>query len=227
MIFSASRIKTFLSCPRKFAWQYLAGLPSPTSKAQSFGQDVHAILEQFVSQGYPVDVSTPEGLVAAQGAPYVLEYVKDPGVTCEREFQFASSAGRYWRGFKDLETPELILDYKTTASVQYALTPDALMYDAQAILYAHEHFLTYEGDTVRLVWLYLQKRKPIMHLPVIVDMTRDHAALGFRALEESAAAAESLTGTTAEDILTIEGNYSACGEYGGCPYRAQCGRLFS
>lgn len=101
---SASQIKTFGACARKWGFKYIDKIPDPPGKAAMFGSATHKQLENWFENETPPDQSKREGVVAAAGLhlypkPADVEYV-------EMAFVF-DHEGILYRGFIDLawETP--------------------------------------------------------------------------------------------------------------------------
>jgi hypothetical protein len=116
-------------------------------------------------------------------------------------------------------------DHKTTSDLQWAKTPEDLLTDPQAVIYAKN-----EGDTdVDLLWIYYQTKKTRKSLPVLQTLTRDHTSLQFANLEltthkmrvmvDESRKAE---GEVVEYVRTLPYNSEACNAFGGCPYRHLC-----
>jgi RecB family exonuclease len=225
MIFSASRITLWLQCKRAWAFKYILKVEPPPSRWQDLGSKVHKILEDHVRDGTQIDRTDPAGNLAGRIAPYVTRWVQNPGARPEVSFKLLGTFAT-WQGFKDLEVPSEIIDYKTSGNLSYAMTSAQLQGDPQAILYSEDYFRRFGEKTVKLSWLYVEKKSPYKFLPVHATMTREHAAAAFGALDSFAAEAKTLDVKTEVDILKIEGNYLHCSAYGGCPYRNRCGRNF-
>ena len=219
-------LTTGLQCKRAWSFRYLAGMEAPDTAAFQDGRAGHKYMEDLVSHGTLPDTSTKMGRVAAVLEPYVRPWVKNKLAQVEVEFDFRG-AKHSWGGRKDLEVPGMLIDYKFIADLKYAMTPSQLLTNPQALLYGHEILQRTEVETITLQWLYAEKKKPHRHLPVVTEMSRTHAALGFQVLENVAEELAALTETTVDAIVAnVPGNYSHCGAYGGCPYRAQCKRYF-
>lgn len=237
MIFSASRIDTHIACHRKAGWKYLAGYDEPETESQKLGKAVHAILENVKKTGELIDRTTDAGAIAAEALPYLNALPAD--TVAEGYFTFR---GRHqWQGYKDLSWSNGTGDYKTTGDFRNAKDQVILSYDPQALLYAEHNFSVREsefslpapGAVTDLLWLYLRTKKPYASKPVEFQMSRTHAARGFRALEsfadEMQAAADAAPVDVVERhkyILTLAPNEEHCNAYHRpCPHVARCSDL--
>ena len=130
---SASQIKTFVSCPRKWWRESVAGERPPPSRAALRGQKIHAELERYLGEGEPVQ----------DGTAHALTHLLPPAGTVstdqiEVEFLFTPDG---WpcpiKGFVDVAFPahNLIIDHKTTSNLKWALTERAARRDPQVIAY--------------------------------------------------------------------------------------------
>lgn len=230
MTFSASRIQTYVDCPRKFGWEYICGYRSPGNDDTLFGQAVHDELERLktVPDALP-DRTTHVGAVAAEALPYVEDMTPETGAKAEGEFFYQ---GRHkWTGRKDLTQPGIVVDYKTTVDFKWAKTSEALLTDPQAVLYARHEFDRCHAATeiVRLMWLYLRKRAPYKARPVRQEITRGHIERAFRALEGIADEAQAIANAAPDDpgekhryVLTLLPNFEHCPAYRGCPHQMRC-----
>ena len=139
---SATSIKLFRSCLRRWYERYILGKREPTSKAMTRGNEVHRQLEQYLLHGEMPDDS-PEGLIAQAG----LEHLPAPPYQVELSLEHLPIEGTPapFKGFIDMyitgDTPE-ILDHKTTSNFKYALTAEQLAVDPQLIIYAGTHCTT-------------------------------------------------------------------------------------
>jgi hypothetical protein len=227
MAFSASRILAWMRCNRLAGWEYICGYRAEGTGATDKGSAVHAVLESLRKDGLLPDRTDEIGAIAAEALPYLPD--REEGEKVEAYFSF--QPGRHeWCGYKDLEIPGLVIDYKTTSDFKYAKTAEDLPYDPQAILYAHHYFTCHpDASTVDLCWLYLKSRKPYEARPVTLTMTREWAAQGFAALESYAdemAAAVAAAPTDVVDkhkyVLTLLPNEEQCDAFRGCPHQARC-----
>lgn len=234
MVMSATRMATFMACNRKGGWTYVAGIPDPGNEDTGFGQEVHDEIERLKTvPGALPDRLSKAGAVAAEALPYVEDLSVATGAKAEGDFTYQ---GRHlWRGRKDLVQPgEITVDYKTTSDFKWAKTPEELLYDPQAVLYAQHEFSRSTRDIIELRWIYLRKRTPYAAKVVSVMMTRDHAARAFAALESFADELQGHAWDAPEDPVgrhryvldVMQPNYGHCDAYRGCPHQARCGLSF-
>ena len=54
-VYSYSKLKTYVQCPRKAKYKYVDGLPDPSGPAAERGKRIHDSLEQFAEHGSPLD----------------------------------------------------------------------------------------------------------------------------------------------------------------------------
>lgn len=228
MTFSASRIQTWMNCNRRGAWEYICGYQEPATGATNLGQLVHAYLQKLHNTQALPDRTDDIGSIAAEALPYIGDLSLALGGRSELSF---SLEGRHkWRGFIDLYKPGIVVDYKTTGDFAWAKTEDELAYDPQALLYAEFAHRQESFYAVETRWIYLRKRRPYKAWPVVVYVTRDHAAQGFKALESYADELQDLADKAPEDpgqrhlfvLQEAKPNYSHCDAYGGCPHKTRC-----
>lgn len=239
---SASQLKSFLACPRKWAFDKIDRVPRPDTPSTALGTRVHTILEDWLRDGTPPDLNevysyeNPKrpgetvvrlpGRIAHAGL-HLLPPPRAPGLEIEGWLSLKTRA-TVWSGRLDLRyvdphTGEAVVhDHKTTSSPAYAKTPETLRTDPQALLYAASEMVRLNIDRVRLDWLYLPTnggKAWKVSLPVL----RDEIAPDLDRIEETAALMQRTlaSGLTARDI---PGNPRACNDYGGCEYLLICER---
>lgn len=237
---SASQLKSFLACPRKWAFDKIDRVPRPDTPSTALGTRVHEILEDWLRDGTPPDLNevftyeNPKrpgeqvvrhpGRIAHAGL-HLLPAPRTPGLEIEGWLSLRTRA-TVWSGRLDLRyidphTGEAVVhDHKTTSSAAYALTPETLRTDPQALLYAASEMVRLGVPKVRLDWLYLPTaggKAWKVSLPVL----RDDIAPDLDRLEDTAALMQRTlaSGLTARDI---PGNPGACNDFGGCEYALVC-----
>lgn len=213
---SATQLKTYRLCPRKWSFQYRAGLRAPTHPSAALGTEVHALAERWLSTGEVFDTATQAGRIFAPGIPHLP--APSPALKIEHHFDDG-----VFQGYIDVleldRAPPRVIDHKTTSSLHWALTPAALVHDEQAVLYANEALtLAPDASKVDLRWLYYQTRNtPGAH---VVDATllRADVDTKYKRLVEQAAVIEQ----TPEHPFDAPGNYASCKAFGGCFYYGLC-----
>lgn len=239
---SASQIKTFLLCPRKWGFDKIDRVPRPDTPSTALGTRVHTILEDWLRDGTPPDleevftypnprrpdetVTRHPGRIAHAGL-HLLPAPRTPGLEIEGWLSLRTRAttwtGRLDLRYVDAATGEAVVhDHKTTSSPAFAQTPETLRRDPQALLYAASEMVRLGTDQVRLDWLYLPTaggKAWKVSLPVL----RDEITPDLDRLEDTAVLMQRTlaSGLTARDI---PGNPHACNDFGGCEYALVCDR---
>lgn len=160
---SASQISTYRLCPRKWGFNKLDGIKPPENKYAERGKAVHALLENWLKDGVPIDVSTEYGKIAAAG----LKFLPAPGTgLVEHTFTFATQIATYlglwdlWEPAQATEEPwhvtSRVIDHKTTSDFKWLKLPDELRKDPQVVLYAVAAAAMAENENthIELNWVY-------------------------------------------------------------------------
>ena len=237
---SPSQINTWRECPRKWGWQKINRLESPTTPAQQFGTDTHQELEDyFVKQVVPNQM-TEAGRLAAKGL-HLLPAMTAQNVATERKFRFNGLHAVY-NGIQDLGYYDekhhlhVIHDHKTSSSKRYMKTPEVLQADPQAIIYAENFFRENPDEThVILRWLYLftagkgKGMSKVMRAgstpPEIQELivSREFITHQFKTLIEPVGKEIAHARQTCHDAIDLPYDVTACGNYGGCEFQQNCG----
>jgi hypothetical protein len=244
VLFSASQVKTYRQCVRKWALEKLAGLRGPETASQTLGKDVDDnYLQPYLRDGKPIDTSTRAGKIAASG----LDWLPKPqwrGLEVQKKFIIDSPSKKWgYLGYQDLWLPyggqpgffddkPVVADFKTTKSIRkWALNEEALRKDVQAQLYSVWAILETKSKEINLSWLYLQTEGTAIALPTQITVHTDEVADQFMGIEKDAkemlAIREALPKgkDPQEYALSIPGNKNACSDYGGCPFQHLCFQL--
>ena len=235
---SASQVKTFQRCKRKWYFEKVEGKRGPSTQAQRRGTAIHDGLEQYVKTGnIPefVYVNEKTGRVTnnkndeewavRRYVEAVKEHIDDEtviGVETDMKLE-TFPGGPPWIGFIDLLASNKVIDYKTTSSLRWAKTPDDLLNDPQACSYVLSVFRQFpEADEFDVKFIYVQTstKTKVNVKPVIATFNRKQcedifgtAVVSVREMVDVALI------KTADDV---EGNPGACMDFGGCPHRAYC-----
>ena len=223
---SASQIKTWKMCPRKWGFKYIEVLEDPPGKAAILGTKVHEQLEWWLQAG-SINSTLPEGKIAKAATKHL------PGPSyqnqVEREIIF-DRAGVTFRGFVDLIDPTekrgpLIYDHKTSSDPKrWGLTPETLPEDPQAIIYAIWGLEEFGLDSVELQWTYLKTRGAPEATEVRARISKDEAEAKFDSIVRPAALAIVDAAQNCERATDLPAEVSGCSKFGGCPFAGVCPR---
>lgn len=226
---SASQVKTYSLCQRRWGFSYLDGIKQPSTPATELGQAVHAEMEAWIKQGTVPRHDLTKRLAALfDGHPF------DPSKGADSELAFNWDVlGVSWRGFLDFRivrgTTTLVADFKTTSDIKYALRAhDGLLVtsdgdvDPQSTLYAAQAYAS-GAEKVLGVWAYVttKSKKPGDRL-VEVEFDRDAVEAAYGDIHKQAQEINQLVQLR---VKTNELPYrsSACYAYfQQCPFAHLC-----
>lgn len=222
---SASQISLFESCNRKWYYERVLGLKTPTTASQALGTAVHTHAEEWLLQGkLPPD--TPAGRILRAGLAH-LPVPKTAGLRVEEEFTLhvptPDDIEASLIGYKDIYLPGVqVWDIKTTKSDRYIKEPEELYNDIQAGIYGYNALQEApELTNIPLKWVYYLTTGAPRCIPVSVQMDRAQANKSMDRAADMATKAGRLKvlQPKAEDV---EPNTRACSAFGGCPHRSYC-----
>ena len=213
---SASQLKTYRLCPRKWAFQYRLGLVPPTHPSAALGTAVHKVAEDWLRTGIPFNVTTNIGMIFSAGVKHLP--LPGPHILLEHAFQTDDFRGYIDAFLPDTKPRPLVIDHKTTSGKGWALTVDKLADDEQAIIYGHAALKHTGADSVDAKWIYyLTKGHPESWT---VERTFFKTELDSK--YESLVKLSHEIDKTPEDPMQARGNMSACKAFGGCPFLNMC-----
>ena len=241
---SATKTDNYLTCERKFGWQYIAKLPRVEHASAALGSRCHDMLEAYL-KGTPPDfgVVVNGNRIAEIIAPglHYLPAPKTPGLEVEGYFRWRSPAGHLFIGYKDVRVAAhvagsgiaRVIDHKTTSGLQWAKTPEDLRGDPQAVIYAADEFARDSFlEAVDLEWIYYQtrgaNRSKRTHLRVLRDdgdFSRAVESIDLVATDIARHNTITASLSTAEKhayVLTMRPNARACEKFGGCAFVSHC-----
>ena len=230
-IYSASQLKTWELCPRKWAWEYVAKFKQPPTPAMLRGTAMHKALERIylekttLAKQVERGQCTPE--IAAIAEPGLM-FLPDARakVDVERKLSLKPPHTRHkYRGYVDLSyvltTGPVVLDHKTTSAKKWALTPETMTTDLQVALYAREALVRFPGtSTVDLRWVYYRTSKTPKAWVSRAVWSVDEVLQRFERVEQTA---DAVTDHRHEkDPLKYPYRPESCSAYGGCPHVTRC-----
>jgi hypothetical protein len=228
---SPSQIKTYLDCPRKWAFDKIDQIPRESSPAAAKGTACHDVTEHKIWNAVnpgstDVPFYTEQIEKISQGIFSLYGIQEGDKVLTEHEFFLPRERWTY-HGFIDLlfvRNDRLkICDHKTSRDPhKWGLTNEMLKRDEQGILYSQWGIEAFEVDEVDLIWGYGKTCGAVNPFQVNATMTREDNAKRLPVIDEVAEQiVESYQASTA---LDLEPNLDACNKFGGCPYLTMCPR---
>lgn len=240
--YSATTIKSWKECERKFYWPYVVGIDAPPSGAQQFGTLGHAFVERYLKTGELPGTATHEAAVATAG----LRHLPQPQSTrllVEHQFELPWRVGS--ETVKVIGTADLVVkpeevdddtfglrDHKFVKQLKWAMSKTQLADDIQSNLYAHVffgklHAMGYRAlSYVEKQWIYYQKESvgPGKYVaePTTVTNTREQVERFVRKEIEPALGSMRALVVERPRLWDVGYNEGACGSYGGCPHRQRC-----
>jgi hypothetical protein len=223
---SASAIQLFVSCPRKWAAEYVFGIKGPAFPEQDAGTRIHDQMEQYVLDG---TLPTHESALAA--ISHIQTQKENPYVTPEQAIledgvRTLSLAGIPVKGFIDyynIADPSRphILDYKSTKNFRYSKTEEQLERNIQAIIYMGWAILNNpEAEAVQFDHLNLRTWKdtdpptPGVKL-VSISLTREEIETRLQGLESVVEEMKAYASVGSWEH--VEPNQNHCNEFRGRP----------
>jgi len=220
-LISPSALSSFLACPRKWAFGALEGQYRPSTASQELGTQLHAQLEYWLTNKQP-----PLGRLTDSGALSLVPLPTTPGLECEQPFTIEVSKGDrravLW-GFRDIAAPGVVMDLKSTSSLKWAKTPDDLIHDPQANIYAAACMLESGFDYADLRWVYVTTKGAVESKGVDVRLTRDQVTAKLADWFDIVDYMTILRTEKTKKALELDPRRTACGSYGGCDFLPQCG----
>lgn len=222
-VFSVSQVESFLLCQRLWAFDKIDKIKVPEKESTKLGGEVHDMAEAYLKHGIPIDKETQAGSILMSGFHY-LPAPKTPGMTVEEWFVLESGSAVY-RGLKDIEiipkNPGLlpqVKDHKTTGNFQWMKTPDQLLKDIQAGIYAADAMRKTSKTKVELEWIYYRTKGARKSLNSKVIITSEHVKPILDKVEQTAQKMIRVLNNV-EHGIDAEPNFSSCSAYGGCPHK--------
>jgi len=243
---SASQIKTYHSCKRKWHWEKIAGHRSPPTEKMAKGTAIHHAIECFI-EGTEVEgtvpvlkyngrvLKDPEKIKKARENDETWEFKTDMYVEeaknylphnaiAEQRFSLPTldGEGPPMFGYVDVHTPTLVLDWKTTSSLRWAKTPSELKRDPQALIYAKWHWEKYNIlNEVKFVYIETAAKTKTRSMETAIKLSYDEINNFWNELQPTVASM--VEDAKVINTLDLAPSPSACNDYGGCPHKARCG----
>ena len=236
---SPSQVKRWRDCQRWWAFEKVEKRRDPPGAKALFGTTGHGHLEDWVRDGTAFP-DTAAGRCAQRLAPWTAAPRDDRAIVEGRGKMFEIDdvvPGVIINGYLDVELPPgvlnkkapVVIDYKFTSSLRWAMSSEELLADPQGLLYFLHASKRYNKPMVDARWLYCEFHpktyEPKGRREVRANFSRGNAEmvhnLGLVLADVADIAEAKRTVTKAIDLPP---NPGACGKFGGCPHRSVCPR---
>ncbi len=223
---SASSIKLFQTCQKRWYFKYILGHQEGSSPAMDLGSEVHSILEAQLKR----EVLPPSSFARdiAETGFHLLPDPRACTLKVEQSLDDYPLPGLPipFKGFIDcvIETADgvEILDHKTTSHFKYAKTPVELSEDTQMIIYA-KHLLHHYDQLLDITLshiAYLTKEPLAKAQKSSITVSREHVDAVFNSILDTV---NEMLRVCAEPLSSQERNEKQCYVYGKrCPFYADC-----
>lgn len=229
---SASSVKKWIECPRRWARERIEGVKEPQGEKAALGTRCHSITEEYLTAGtapnqFEVFEIGARRYYPGQIASNIFQHLPPAGAfepgTTERKFEF-EIGGHKVTGYKDAEKrigdALRIYDHKFTSSLQYAMTAAELAADIQCEAYLEDVWTNTDEPRAEAQWTYGTFDVKRSH-PVVVSFQRDREKLKRRLPVFDAMAKAYDTIVDAKDLPK---NLNSCNLYGKQCFHAEwCG----
>ena len=235
---SPSQIETWLGCNRQWYWQYPMGIKPPPTASNLVGSACHTIAEDFIQEQNGEDLSVKRDgkdhhrsiVRPSMSTLHMLRLHHKAGLGhVERSMKRKLRNGLNLVGRIDfLSLPEtdnpLVVDHKTTSSLQYAKTEEELASNIQMLAYAYEAVcLKPLAKAVRVAHnVMLTRGAPAARYTDALISVKDVHAGWTRIQDISDKMIETSKLASPADVPP---NLSACDRFGGCFHRDRCSAI--
>lgn len=233
---SASQHSAFQRCQRYWYFGWIDKIKGPTTPAMQRGTDIHDEVEHYLKNG-AVRTSKRYTEKKLDYAPYVNALIPHlpeplhPDLIVEQRIQLECGPGLpWWLGFIDIGFSGYkilqIRDLKSTSDFRYAKTEKELLENIQLMSYAKWVYEQGHTGPIDLGHIYIKTEKKIVRPKpktkvVAIEVSQGHVEDVWN--REMATVAEMVDAACVSSAHDLPPTTSACGMYGGCPHREQCG----
>tara|TARA_R110002110_G_scaffold198832_3_gene409428 strand:- start:6116 stop:8215 length:2100 start_codon:yes stop_codon:yes gene_type:complete len=246
---SASQIKAVARCEWRWIWEKLFGFRGPGSRATQRGQLIHKMLEDALMFGTPpgkgdydeieTDMVTQDDWDRAPAiALKMLEHVAmEPGSVPKTQIEHKmmwkpEGSPVYILGFVDLVDGKQsdgavgLTDYKTRSRIgRYTPTAMELRTDIQGLVYgAYAAAMAKPLDpTIWFRHINGQTTGSIISTEVTATWAPGEVITLFnKTVLPLINRQKVLADSSNEELLQVDGNKQACGDFRGCPHKSRC-----
>lgn len=235
---SASQVESFDRCERYWYARSILKIPVEQTLPQRRGQDIHKAIEVYLKSGE----INEEWIKQVSGVTPYLPLPKAEGILIEHKIKLPTfENGPTWIGYIDLIntnlTPVKITDYKTIGDFKYMKTVEDLRSNVQLNSYAKWLIEAIADESVDDSENLTNAKVEVEHVYVSTKVDPDKTTAKTKTVSTilSAAHVDTIWDVSISKVKRmsewarvepkfedIPPTYSACGMYGGCPFRSKC-----
>lgn len=225
MRISASQIKTFELCQKKWFLEKIQKIPAgPPGYGATFGTVMHGCLErlQLGEEIYPEgwdERLRPGDSELVQDLLCLYKPMVD-SVQVEKKFSVPVVEDITLTGYIDLLADSYVIDHKSTSSFKWALSAEELARDLQMMVYAY-YALSQTSDKESLIKLQhnvFLRRSPAKRRTTVAYVSPDAILERWGEIKQTALKMKVVAGGECPPVAMG----SQCHKYGGCPYAGLC-----
>ena len=233
MQISASQLKTYKLCPKKWYFEKVEKLPrGEASYGAIFGTVLHTCLERIHHglEPYPDDWTSPlkdgdaDVIRALVGLYSPVEGIEKENI--ERRITMPVIDDIKLLGYIDLYKEGVVIDHKSTKALKWSLSPKDLAKDLQMLVYA-KWALDHEGPELEIVELrhnVFVRSFPVRHKKTVAYATREAIMEKWYQIQETALLMKEARDADSAPCVEMG---DQCHAYGGCPYARICSGVVS
>jgi len=222
---SASQLKTYALCPKKWYLEKVEKVPpGPPGYGATFGTVLHACLERLQTgeEIYPEGWEAPLRFGDAELVQDLISMYQPLGeeVEVEKRFEIEVIEDITMVGYIDLLLSSHVIDHKSTSSFKWALSAEDLARDLQMMIYGY-YALQQAKDKKGLIKLQhnvFLRRRPAKRRTTVAYVSGQAILEKWEEIKSTALEMKQIASGERPD--TPMGNQ--CHKYGGCPFAGFC-----
>jgi len=229
---SVSQIKNFRLCPTKWYISSILKIKEPEKKATKLGTDFHTAAGHYLRGEWCATDEVKLVNMVENAKPFLDEYKGQSAIIIEKEITGTMCEGITYLGYIDIWNPQTkeVTDLKT-GNPDFFLTEHQLPNDLQLNIYAHHQFnedtTLLDPSSITLTHLQQPTKAPFRTTKISapVDNSKFHRIWdsAVETAKDMKSVKDNVDDLPWEDIdKVLHKEKSACGKYGGCPYRSVC-----
>ena len=227
--FSASQLGMFSECNRKWYNTYILGQKQPPTPSQQFGIALHSVAEHYLKFGNLVmtNIDFPDGVdrdrvieVFEAGRKHLpIPPLADVETKIDITDAAVPAVGYIDAIYKGSNDELIILDHKTAKTTRYIPSDFELSENIQMNVYGHWALNKFDVDKLTYKHVYYVNTSKPKSVTRTVTVSSEHIDKKWRIYQ---GIVDAMVSCSTLDEKKVRQNWSACQNYGGCPFVGQC-----